>query len=104
MVAPALDQLDVTQALTQISGRNDAGLPDYDTIIGPRCRAVWLLTAGGERVLPGDPATRPAHAALAAMHRSVGFEFTDQMFGNLDLPAGETDEPDRGRCAAGTAR
>ena len=92
VVAPALDQLDVTQALAQISGRNDAGLPDYDTIIGPRCRAVWLLTAGGERVLPSDPATRPAQAALAAMHRSVGFEFADQMFGNLDLPAGETDD------------
>ena len=53
---------------------------------------MWLLTAGGERVLPGDPATRPAQAALAAMHRSVGFEFGDQTFGSLDLPVGEIDE------------
>ena len=92
VVAPALDQLDPTEAVAQIAGRADVGLPDYDAIIGSRCRAVWLLTAGGERVVPGDPATRPAQAALAAMHRSVGFEFGDQTFGSLDLPVGEIDE------------
>ena len=90
-VAPALDQLDPTAAVAQIADRLDVGLPDYDAVIGSRCRAVWLLTAGGERVLPGDPATRPAQAALAAMHRSVGFEFGDQTFGSLDLPTGEID-------------
>ncbi len=37
------------------------------------------------------PATRPAQAALAAMHRSIGFEFGDQTFGSLDLPAGDVD-------------
>jgi mycobactin polyketide synthetase MbtD len=92
VVAPPLNQLDVTQAVAQIAGRHDVGLPDYNSIIGPRSRAVWLLTAGGERVLPGDVATRPAQAALAAMHRSIGFEFGDQTFGSLDLPAGEIDE------------
>jgi mycobactin polyketide synthetase MbtD len=92
VVAPALDRLDATEAVAQIAGRDDVGLPDYDAIVGPRCRAVWLLTAGGERVLPGDAATRPAQAALAAMHRSVGFEFGDQTFGSLDLPTGEIDQ------------
>jgi mycobactin polyketide synthetase MbtD len=92
VVAPALDQLDPTEAVAQIAGRADVGLPDYDAIIGSRCRAVWLLTAGGERVLPADPPTRPAQAALAAMHRSIGFEFGDQTFGSLDLPAGKIDE------------
>ncbi len=91
VVAPALYQTDATEAVTQIAGRTDAGLPDYDAIIGPRCRAVWLLTAGGERVVIGDTAARPAQAALAAMHRSVGFEFGDQTFGTLDLPAGDVD-------------
>ncbi len=84
--------MDVTDAVAQIAGRDDVGLPDYDAIVGPRCRAVWLLTRGGERVLPGDTAVRPAQAALAAMHRSIGFEFGDQTFGSLDLPAGEIDE------------
>ena len=69
-------------AVEQIAARVDGGLPDYDATIGPRCRVVWLLTAGGERVLPGDVAPRPAQSALAAMHRSVGFEFGDQAFGS----------------------
>ena len=91
VVAPALNQLDVMGAIEQIAGRPDAGLPDYTAIIGPRCRAVWLLTAGGERVHPADTAARPAQAALAAMHRSVGFEFGDQTFGSLDLPSRDVD-------------
>ena len=48
VVAPALDRPDPMDAVEQIAGRTDVGLPDYDAIIGPRCRAVWLLTAGGE--------------------------------------------------------
>ena len=47
VIAPAVEQLDVAAAVEEIAGRPDAGLPDYATIIGPRCRAVWLLTAGG---------------------------------------------------------
>jgi mycobactin polyketide synthetase MbtD len=93
VIAPALNQLDVTGAVEQLAGRPDVGLPDYAAIIGPRCRAVWLLTTGGERVHPEDTAVRPAQAALAAMHRSVGFEFGDQTFGSLDLPSREVDAP-----------
>jgi len=91
VLAPTLYELDPAEAVAQIAGRMDAGLPDYDAIVGPQCRAVWLLTAGGERVVANDPATRPAQAALAAMHRSIGFEFGDQTFGTLDLPAGDVD-------------
>jgi mycobactin polyketide synthetase MbtD len=91
IVAPTLYQQDAVDAVTQIAGRADAGLPDYDALTGPRCRAVWLLTAGGERVAATDGAARPAQAALAAMHRSIGFEFGDQTFGTLDLPAGDID-------------
>jgi mycobactin polyketide synthetase MbtD len=93
VIAPALDQLDVTAAIEQIAGRSDVGLPDYAGIIGPRCRSVWLLTATGERVHPDDADIRPAQAALAAMHRSVGFEFPDQTFGSLDLPSRDVDAP-----------
>jgi mycobactin polyketide synthetase MbtD len=91
VIAPALEQLDVTAAVEQIADRPDVGLPDYAAIIGPQSRAVWLLTAGGERVHPDDPDVMPAQAALAAMHRSVGFEFGDQTFGNLDLPSRDVD-------------
>ena len=93
VIAPALNQLDVTGAVEQLADRPDVGLPDYAAIIGPRCRAVWLLTTGGERVHPDDTAVRPAQAALAAMHRSVGFEFGDQTFGTVDLPSREVDAP-----------
>jgi mycobactin polyketide synthetase MbtD len=92
VIAPQLAAPDAVDAVEEIASRTDVGLPDYAAIIGPRCRAVWLLTAGGERVLTGDADPRPAQSALAAMHRSVGFEFNDQTFGTLDLPAGEVDE------------
>lgn len=91
VVAPELDQLDPLAAIEQIGARSDAGLPDYAAIIGPRCRAVWLLTAGAEQVEQEDPNVSPAQAALAAMHRSVGFEFPDQIFGHLDLPSRDVD-------------
>ncbi len=93
VITPALDQLDVRAAIEQIAGRPGVGLPDYAAIIGPRCRAVWLLTAGGERVQSDDAEVKPAQAALAAMHRSVGFEFPDQTFGSLDLPSRDVDAP-----------
>jgi mycobactin polyketide synthetase MbtD len=93
VIAPALDQLDVTAAVEQIAGRADVGMPDYAALIGPRCRAVWLVTAGGERPRPDDADIRPAQAALSAMHRSVGFEFPDQNFGSLDLSSRDVDGP-----------
>ncbi|BBY37926.1 polyketide synthase [Mycobacterium mantenii] len=91
IVAPELDQLDATSAIEQIADRPDAGLPDYPALIGPRCRAVWLLTAGAEQVGRDDSAVSPAQAALAGMHRSVGFEFPDQAFGHLDLEHRDVD-------------
>jgi mycobactin polyketide synthetase MbtD len=91
IIAPELDELEATAAIEQIAGRPDAGLPDYAALIGPRCRGVWLLTARAETIDPGDADASPAQAALAAMHRSVGFEFTDQTFGHLDLPGRDVD-------------
>lgn len=91
IVAPELDRLGPGAAIDQLAGRPDAGLPDYGTLIGPRCRAVWLLTARAERVDDHDPEASAAQAALAAMHRSVGFEFPDQTFGHLDLARADID-------------
>ncbi|MDM3973723.1 mycobactin polyketide synthase MbtD [Mycobacterium marseillense] len=91
IVALGLDQLDATAAIEQIAARPDAGLPDYPALIGPRCRAVWLLTVGAEHVDRDDTDVSPAQAALAAMHRSVGFEFPDQAFGHLDLGGRDVD-------------
>jgi mycobactin polyketide synthetase MbtD len=93
IIAPELYALDATAAIEQIAGRSDAGLPDYSAIVGPRCRAVWLLTAGAEQVGPDEADVSPAQAALAAMHRSAGFEFPDQAFGHLDLPRRDVDAP-----------
>ncbi len=91
IAAPELDRLDATAAIEQIAGRPDAGLPDYPALIGPRCRAVWLLTAGAEQIDRDDANVAPAQAALAGMHRSVGFEFPDQAFGHLDLAHRDVD-------------
>ena len=93
VIAPALDHIDVVAAVEQIANWPDVGMPDYGAIIGARCRAVWLVTAGGERAQPDDADVRPAQAALAAMHRSVGFEFPDQAFGSLDLSSRDVDGP-----------
>ncbi|MBV8787484.1 MAG: mycobactin polyketide synthase MbtD [Mycobacterium sp.] len=85
VIAPEREPMDATAALEQIAGLADAGLPDYASLMGPRCRAVWLLTAGAEQIDRDDPSLSAAQAALAAMHRSVGFEFPDQTFGHVDL-------------------
>ncbi|MGD1279511.1 mycobactin polyketide synthase MbtD [Mycobacterium seoulense] len=92
IIAPQLDGLDPATAIEQIAARPDAGLPDYAALVGPRCRAVWLVTAAAETIDPDDADASAAQAALAAMHRSVGFEFTDQTFGHLDLPGREVDD------------
>ncbi|ORA20461.1 mycobactin polyketide synthase MbtD [Mycobacterium arosiense] len=91
VAAPELDSLDPSSAIERIATLPDAGLPDYPALIGPRCRAVWLLTAAAEHVDRDDSAVSPAQAALAAMHRSVGFEFPDQAFGHLDLEHRDVD-------------
>ena len=92
VVAPALDQPDALGAAEELSRRIDDGLLDYVDGIGPDCRDVWLVTVGGERVHDGEPGPLPGQAALAAMHRSVGFEHPEQSFHHLDLPAGDTDD------------
>ncbi len=81
VVAPALPEK--TAAADEIAGA--VGQLDYLQAVGPQCRRLWLTTVRAQCVQPGDRA-HPGQAALAAMHRSVGFEFPDTTFAQLDLP------------------
>ncbi|KAA0083482.1 SDR family NAD(P)-dependent oxidoreductase [Mycolicibacterium sp. P9-64] len=91
VVAPALDEMDAPAAAKELSRHVENGLLGYVDTIGPDCRDVWLVTVGGARVRIDDPGPLPGQAALAAMHRSVGFEHPDQSFHHLDLPTGDID-------------
>ena len=85
VIAPAIDTADTTAAAAELTALIDSGLLDYPAMIGPRCRDVWLVTVAGERVRPDHPVALPGPAALAAMHRSLGFEHPDHNFHHLDL-------------------
>ncbi|BCI86422.1 hypothetical protein NIIDMKKI_16280 [Mycobacterium kansasii] len=96
IIAPALMQPDAIAAAGQLRG--GAQQLDYHRAVGARCRRVWLVTICGEQVDASAPAALPAQAALAAMHRSVGFEFPDQTFAHLDVPSRDIDEATARRC------
>lgn len=87
VVAPAAEQTDAAPAGAELTGQVAGGLLDYAGAARPQCRDVWFVTAGAERVTADDPEPLPVPAALAAMHRSIGFEHPDQTFRHLDLPA-----------------
>jgi mycobactin polyketide synthetase MbtD len=89
VVAPQFEHADAVRAAEQLSERIERDLFAYTTAITSGCRDVWLVTVGAERMQPCEPVARPAPAALAAMHRSVGLEYPDQRFGHLDLPVAE---------------
>ncbi|SEH73963.1 mycobactin polyketide synthetase MbtD [Mycolicibacterium rutilum] len=91
-VAPTIDEPDVERATAALAGLLDDGLLDYVDTAGTACRAVCLVTAGGERVRAGEPSALPAQSALAAMHRSIGFEHPELAFRHLDLPSWEPDD------------
>ncbi|MDV3128304.1 mycobactin polyketide synthase MbtD [Mycobacterium sp. 21AC1] len=91
VVAPDSDRADAVGAAEELSRRIDDGLLTYVEAITAKTREVWLITVGGERVTGADPGPLPAHTALAAMHRSIGFEHPDQNFRHLDLPSGGVD-------------
>jgi mycobactin polyketide synthetase MbtD len=84
VVPPVLDGSAGADALADAV---DAGLLRYPDRIAADTRDVWLVTVAAERVTQGDNRSRPA-LALAAMHRSVGFEHPDHDFRHLDLPSG----------------
>lgn len=59
--------------------------------IGARCQSVCLVTVGAEQVDAADAVPSAGQAALAAMHRSIGFEHPEQTFSHLDLPSWDLD-------------
>ncbi|OBK81502.1 mycobactin polyketide synthase MbtD [Mycobacterium sp. 1164985.4] len=91
-VAPLLDHPDVERAANELSQLVGEGLLDYVDAAGPQCRAVCLVTIGGEHVHAAEPVALPAQAALAAMHRSLGFERAEQAFRHLDVPSWDPDD------------
>ncbi|ANW65789.1 hypothetical protein BCA37_21455 [Mycobacterium sp. djl-10] len=91
VLAPRDTSGDVTRAAADLADRLNAGLLDYVEELSPRCRDVWLVTAGGVCARAGDQTPAPVQAALAVMHRSLGYEAADQAFHHLDLPGWDTD-------------
>ncbi|SPM31728.1 mycobactin polyketide synthase MbtD [Mycobacterium terramassiliense] len=97
-VAPTFDGADAAaaaQALTELIG---SGQPDYARALGPRCHTVCLVTVGAEPVGHREAPPSPTQAALAAMHRSIGFDYPEQSFAHLDLISREL-TPAAGRAA-----
>ncbi|MEZ0338647.1 mycobactin polyketide synthase MbtD [Mycobacterium sp. pV006] len=94
-VAPALDGRDPQQAAAELGRLIGTGLLDYVDGVGAECRDLWLITSGADQV--GDDVTAlPAQAALAAMHRSIGFEFPDRAFRHLDVGSAPVDDTTAG--------
>ncbi|OBF11848.1 mycobactin polyketide synthase MbtD [Mycobacterium sp. ACS4331] len=87
-VAPDLADTDVPEAAAALAKLVQAGLLRYVDQIGPSCRQVWLVTIGAEQTGVADPVPSPVAAALAAVHRSLGFERPDQAFHHLDTVPG----------------
>jgi mycobactin polyketide synthetase MbtD len=92
VLAPQVETVETPRAAAEMAKLVDAGLLGYVDSIPARCRDVWLVTAGAEQVRDHALLPLPAQAALAAMHRSVGFEFPDQAFHHLDLPSWAVDD------------
>lgn len=88
-IAPALDGADAARAAQELSALVAAGLLDYARGPGRRCQTVCLVTVGAERVGAQDPPPSAGHAALAAMHRSLGLDWPETTFTQLDLPSWE---------------
>ncbi len=92
VVAPdGLDDPDPVRTAAALAALTGAGLLGYAQDIGNSCRTVCLVTVRGEQVDAGDPPAGPGHAALAAMHRSVGLEHPGVAFDQLDLPSADAD-------------
>jgi mycobactin polyketide synthetase MbtD len=89
VVAPDFVGTGAQRAAEALTGLAAAGLLDYANAPGPRCHTVCLVTVGAERIGQHDAPPSAGHAALAAMHRSVGFDHPERAFTHLDLPTRE---------------
>lgn len=83
VLLPAMPDLDGSAAVAEVAEflgarrwwfKPDAGVTEY-----------WLLTVGGEAVVPGDAPPHPVHAAASAGFRSASAEYPGVAFRHLDL-------------------
>ncbi|WP_435795039.1 nocobactin polyketide synthase NbtC [Nocardia aurea] len=89
VLLPAVPEVDVTAAIAETAAffgarrwlfKPEAAVTEY-----------WLLTIGGESVVPEDTSPNPVHAAVAAGFRSAGAEYPGVAFRHLDLAPGQSD-------------
>ncbi|WP_438804355.1 nocobactin polyketide synthase NbtC [Nocardia noduli] len=89
VLLPAMPEVDVTAAIAETAAffgtrrwlfKPEAAVTEY-----------WLLTIGGEAVVPEDASPNPVHAAVAAGFRSAGAEYPGVAFRHLDLAPGHSD-------------
>jgi mycobactin polyketide synthetase MbtD len=109
-IAPALEgsaglggsaSSDAERAARDLVRRIGDGLFGYADVAGVRCRTFCLVTVGAEHAVGHDavPCVVDAgQAALAAMHRSIGFDYPEITFTHVDLPSWEL-TPDAGSAA-----
>ena len=57
--------------------------------IAPKAKEYWLVTVGGEVVVPADGAPHAVPAAISAGFRCIGGEYPDTAFRHLDLSPGD---------------
>ncbi|OMC55552.1 polyketide synthase [Mycobacterium sp. IS-836] len=88
-IAPALECAGAYQAAEVLPEVIGSGVLDFANAPGPRCHTVCLITVAAERVGQLDAPPSAGHAALAAMHRSIGFDYPERAFTHLDLPSAE---------------
>lgn len=88
-IAPTLNGADAAAAARSLTELIGSGQLDYAGALGSRCRTACLVTVGAERVRDRDAPPAPGQAALAAMHRSIGFDHPERSFSHLDLAPGE---------------
>ena len=86
LVAPPEDTTAIDDAATRLA-EHAAAQTTFRP--GRNCRRVWLLTCGAETP-DGESSANPGAAALAALHRSIGFDHPDHTFAHLDLPTTPT--------------
>ncbi|GGL23338.1 hypothetical protein GCM10011588_42850 [Nocardia jinanensis] len=85
VLLPAASDQDMSEAVAEFFGTRA-----WWTEPDPAVTDYWLVTVGGEAVLPGDR-PHPVPAAAAAGFRSVGAEYPGIAFRHLDLATATAD-------------
>ena len=80
--SPGLDDPAAATEVAEFFG-NRTWWPD----IGDTITECWLVTVGGEAVVPDDAPPNPLHAAASSGFRSIATEYLGVAFRHLDLPA-----------------